>query len=205
MVYTFDNPEAADRHLVQYFEIFGNRGVYYDGWFAGTIHRAPWEGTPRHVLMEDAWELYHVADDFSMSKDLSAKYPDKLRELQEVFLAEAVKYKVLPIDDRGIERTNSLLAGRPDIMAGRKSLTVHEGLGFLPENDFINTKNSSFDIVADVEADAAATNGVIISQAGRFGGWSLYVREGRPVYVYNFLGLESYAVRSDTVLPTGKL
>jgi len=204
MMYTFDEPQAADRHLVQYFEIFGNRGLYYDGWFAGTIHKAPWEGAPRHVFTEDVWELYHVAEDFSMSTDLSAKNPDKLKELQAMFLAEAVKYKVLPLDDRFLERVNSLLAGRPDIMAGRKTLTVYEGLGFLPENDFINTKNASFDIVADVESNGEMTNGVIVSQAGRFGGWSFYVKDGKPVYVYNFLGLDSYAVRSDTVLPTGK-
>ncbi|HQZ66031.1 MAG TPA: sulfatase-like hydrolase/transferase, partial [Planctomycetaceae bacterium] len=204
MIYTFDNPKAADRHLVQYFEIFGNRGVYYDGWFAGTLHRAPWEREPRRVLTEDIWELYHVAEDFSMATDVSAANPDKLKELQEVFLAEAVKYKVLPIDDRVLERVNSLLAGRPDIMAGRKSLTVYEGLGFLPENDFINTKNSSFDIVADVETKGAETSGVIVSQAGRFGGWSFFVKDGKPTYAYNFLGLESFTVRSDTALPAGK-
>ncbi len=204
MMYSFDNPSAADRHLVQYFEVFGNRGLYYDGWFAGTIHKAPWEGAPRHELTEDIWELYHVAEDFSMSTDLSAKNPDKLKELQAMFLSEAVKYKVLPIDDRFLERVNSLSAGRPDIMAGRKTLTIYEGLGFLPENDFINTKNASFDIVADIESDGEKTNGVIVSQAGRFGGWSLYVNEGKPVYVYNFLGIDSYTVRSDAVLPTGK-
>ncbi|MCA9122571.1 MAG: arylsulfatase [Planctomycetaceae bacterium] len=204
MVYAFDNPQAPDRHLVQYFEIFGNRGIYYDGWFAGTIHRAPWESTPRHPLTEDVWELYHVADDFSMSTDLSAKNPEKLNELQQMFLAEAVKYKVLPLDDRTLERVNSLLAGRPDIMAGRKSLTMYEGLGFLPENDFINTKNSSFDIIATIESQGDKTQGVIVSQAGRFGGWSLYVVGGKPVYVYNYLGLETFVVRSDTTLPDGE-
>ena len=204
MMYTFDNASAADRHLVQYFEIFGNRGVYYDGWFAGTLHRAPWERTPRRALTEDIWELYHVTEDFSMSTDVSAENPEKLKELQEVFLAEAVKYNVLPIDDRVLERANSLMAGRPDIMAGRKSLTLYEGIGFLPENDFINTKNSSFDIVADVETKGTETSGVIVSQAGRFGGWSFYINDGKPAYAYNFLGLESFTVRSDTALPAGK-
>jgi len=204
MVYTFDNPKAVDRHLVQYFEMFGNRGVYYDGWFAGTVHRAPWESKPRHVLTEDVWELYHVAEDFSMSTDLAAKHPDKLRELQQVFLSEAVKYKVLPIDDRTLERGVPKLAGRPDIMAGRKSLTVYEGMGFLPENAFINTKNTSFDIVAEVEASGSKTNGVIVSQGGTFGGWSLYVKDDKPIYMYNYLGLESYAVKSNTALPKGK-
>ncbi len=204
MLYSFDDAKAGDRHLVQYFEIFGNRGVYYDGWFAGTVHRAPWEYTPRHALTEDVWELYNVAEDFSMSTDLSAKNPDKLKELQEVFLSEAVKYKVLPLDDRTLERVNSILAGRPDIMGGRKSLTLYEGMGFLPENDFLNTKNASFDIVADVEGKGGATNGVIVSQAGRFGGWSFYVKDGKPTYAYNFLGLETYVVKSESVLPVGK-
>jgi arylsulfatase len=204
MAYTFDDPKAADRHLVQYFEIFGNRGVYYDGWFAGTVHKAPWEGKPRRPLTEDVWELYHVAKDFSMSTDLADKYPNKLKELQQVFLGEAVKYKVLPIDDRVVERVNAKLAGRPDLMAGRKSLTVYEGLGFLTENGFINTKNTSFEIVADVESKDGKTNGVIVSQGGRFGGWSFYVKDGKPIYMYNFLGLEKYAVTADTALPKGK-
>lgn len=204
MMYSFDNPNAADRHLVQYFEIIGNRGVYYDGWFAGTVHKAPWEEAPRHVLTEDNWELYHVAKDFSMSTDLAAKYPGKLKELQQVFLGEAVKYKVLPIDDRSIERLNAKLAGRPDLMAGRTSLTMYEGLGFLPENDFINTKNTSFEIVAEIESKDGKINGVIVSQGGRFGGWSLYVKDGKPVYFYNFLGLKNFVVAADTALPKGK-
>lgn len=204
MVYTFDEPQAADRHLVQYFEIFGNRGVYYDGWFAGTIHRAPWEFTPRHKLTEDVWELYHVEQDFSMSTDLAKENPDKLNELKDLFLGEAVKYKVLPLDDRTLERVNSQTAGRPDIMAGRKTMTMYEGLGFLPENDFINTKNSSFDIVAEVESKAGVPQGVIVSQAGRFGGWSLYLQEGKPTYAYNYLGLETYTIRADNAVPAGK-
>jgi arylsulfatase len=139
-----------------------------------------------------------------MSTDLAAKYPDKLTELQQVFLAEAVKYKVLPIDDRVIERTNAKLAGRPTLMGDRKTLTAYEGLGFLPENDFINTKNSSFSIVAEVESKDGKTNGVIVSQGGRFGGWSFYVKGGKPVYMYNFLGLNRYAVTADAALPAGK-
>ncbi len=203
MVYTFDEPEAADRHLVQYFEIFGNRGIYYDGWFAGTVHSYPW-GNPLHPLTEDVWELYHVAEDFSMSVDLSARYPDKLAELQELFLSEAEKYQVLPIDDRRQERANATLAGRPTLMGNRTSLTVYEGMGFLPENDFIDTKNRSFEIVALVETHPDHTDGVIVSQAGRFGGWSFYVQDGKPVYTYNYLGLESYSVTGDSVLPDGE-
>ncbi|MDR4505040.1 MAG: sulfatase-like hydrolase/transferase [Candidatus Scalindua sp.] len=203
MVYTFDNPKAVDRHLVQYFEIMGNRGVYYDGWFAGTVHQFPW-APPRNTLQTDVWELYHVSEDFSMSTDLAAKYPQKLKELQEVFLGEAVKYKVLPIDDRRQERLVAKLAGRPTVMGDRKSLTVYEGMEFLPESDFINTKNTSFDIVAEVESKDDKTNGVIVSQGGRFGGWSLYVKDSKPVYMYNYLGLENYTVASDSTLPADK-
>jgi arylsulfatase A-like enzyme len=203
MMYSFDDPNAADRHQIQYFEILGNRGVYYDGWFAGTVHQFPW-GKPRYTLQKDVWELYNVREDFSMSNDLAAQHPDKLKELQSVFLGEAVKYKVLPIDDRRQVRLNPKLAGRPDLMAGRKSITVYEGTGFLMENDFINTKNTSFDIVADVESKDGKTNGVILSQSGQFGGWSLYLKDGKPIYMYNYLGLERYAVKSDTAIPKGK-
>ena len=203
MVYSFDDAEAADRHLVQYFEIMGNRGLYYDGWFAGTVHMFPW-APPRNTLEDDVWELYHVADDFSMSSDLASEHPEKLKELREMFLAEAVKYKVLPLDDRRTERANAALAGRPTLMGDRKSLTIYEGLGFLPENDFINTKNTSFEIVAEVDNSSGDAEGVIVSQGGRFGGWSLYVHQGNPVYTYNFLGLESYSVTSDSPLPKGQ-
>jgi arylsulfatase len=203
MIYTFDDADAADRHLVQYFEILGNRGVYYDGWFAGTVHQFPW-AAPRNTLQNDVWELYHVAEDFSMSTDLSAKYPTKITELQSVFLSEAVKYKVLPIDDRRQERLNATLAGRPTLMGDRKTFTAYEGLEFLPENDFIDTKNRSFSIVAEVESKDSKANGVIVSQGGRFGGWSFYVRNGKPVYMYNFLGLERFAVTANAPLPAGK-
>lgn len=203
MAYTWDDPQAADRRLVQYFEILGNRGIYYDGWFAGTVHVYPW-ANPRNTLENDEWELYHVREDFSMAENLAAKEPDKLKELQSMFLAEAVKYNVLPIDDRRQERFIASLVGRPDLMEGRRTLTVYEGFGFLMENDFINTKNSSFEIVAEVETKGAKTSGVIVSQGGRFGGWSLYVKNGKPTYMYNFLGLKRFSVVADAPLPAGK-
>lgn len=203
LAYTFDKPKEADRHLVQYFEMFGNRGLYYDGWFAGTVHMTPW-AAPQTTLQNDVWELYHVSEDFSMSTDLAAKNPEKLKELQSLFMAEAVKYHVLPIDDRRLERTNAKLVGRPDLMEGRTSITAYEGLGFLAENDFINTKNTSFEVVAEVESGGDKTNGAIIAQGGRFGGWSLYVKDDKPVYIYNYLGIQNFVVQSDAVLPKGK-
>lgn len=204
LVYTFDDAKAKDRHKTQYFEIFGNRGVYHDGWLAHTVHRAAWDTMPRRPLLEDKWELYHVESDFSSASDLAAKNPDKLKELQKLFLKEAVKNSVLPLDDRGVERTNAVLAGRPDLMAGRTSLTVHEGMVGMGENVFINVKNRSHSITADVHVPEGGGQGVILAQAGRFGGWSLYFKEGKPTYAYNFLGLKTYTVASKTALPAGK-
>lgn len=204
MAYSWNSPGAAGRHAVQYFEIMGNRGVYCDGWFAGTIHLTPWGAKPENPLNADKWELYHVAEDFSMSEDLASRYPDKLAELQSIFMAEAVKHQVLPLDDRRIERTNSKIAGRPDLMGDRKSLTLYSGAGFLLENGFINTKNCSFEIIADVDVKGPGAHGVLVSQGGQFGGWSFYLRDGKPVYSYNFLGREMYTVGSDTALEPGK-
>jgi arylsulfatase len=204
MVYTFADAEAKDRHKTQYFEIFGNRGVYHDGWLAHTVHRAAWEMTPRRPFLEDEWELYHVEEDFSSATDLAAKHPDKLEELQKLFLEEAARNHALPLDDRVVERANAALAGRPDLMAGRTSLTVYEGMAGMTENVFINTKNRSHAITAEVLVPKGGVEGVILSQAGRFGGWSLYVKEGKPTYVYNFLGLGSSKVAATKPLPEGK-
>jgi arylsulfatase len=204
MLYTFADAKAKDRHRTQYFEIFGNRGIYHDGWLAHTVHRAAWESAPRNPLLADKWELYNVAEDFSSANDLAANNPGKLKELQELFLAEAVKNDVLPIDDRGNERINAALAGRPDLMAGRTSLTVFEGMVGMSENVFINTKNRSHSITADVDIPNSPANGVIIAQAGRFGGWCLYLKDGKPTYCYNYLGLSLYKVAAAKALPAGR-
>lgn len=204
MVYTFADAKAKDRHRTQYFEIFGNRGIYHDGWLAHTVHRAPWEAAPRKPFLGDKWELYNVAVDFSSANDLAAKNPEKLKELQELFLKEAAKNNVLPLDDRSLERVNAALAGRPDLMAGRTSLTVFEGMVGMSENVFINTKNRSHTITAELQIPEGGGNGVIIAQAGRFGGWSLYLKEGKPIYTYNFLGLAADKVAAPKAMPAGK-
>ena len=204
MVYTFDDAKAPGRHKTQYFEIFGNRAIYNDGWVAATVHKAPWEATPRRKLAEDVWELYNVDEDFSETNDLAASNPAKLKELQALFMKEAEKYRVLPIDDRSIERFDPAMAGRPDLMAGRKSLTVYEGMTGMMENAFINVKNQSVTITADVEIPAGGANGVILCQGGRFGGWSLYVKDGKPAYTYNFVGLQEYTVNASERLAPGK-
>ena len=141
---TLNNAEAKSRHTLQYFEMAGNRGIYQDGWFATTVHRPPWEPKPRATFENDKWEFYNVEEDFSCAHDLAAKYPDKLEKLKGVFLEEAVKYNVLPLDDRAWERFNAALAGRPDLMEGRTEITVYEGMKGIPENGFINVKNRSF-------------------------------------------------------------
>jgi arylsulfatase len=204
MLYTFDGPKAPDRHRTQYFEILGNRAIYNDGWLAGTVHKAPWERDPRHPLTEDVWELYDVRKDFSLTDNLAAKNPGKLKELQALFMREAEKNYVLPIDDRSLERLNPQLAGRPDLMAGRSSMTLAEGMVGLQENVFLNVKNKSVTITAEVEVPAGGANGTIIAQGGRFGGWSLYVKDGKPAYDYNVLGMERFTIASPQALAPGK-
>jgi len=204
MVYSFADPKADSAHTTQYFEIFGNRAIYHEGWLAGTLHRVPWEFKPRSTLEDDTWELYDTRSDFSLTNDLAAQNPAKLKEMQDLFMSEAVKYSVLPLDDRTLERLNAALVGRPDLMAGRTSLTVHEGMTGMSENVFINVKNRSHTITAEVEVPNGGANGVILAQAGRFGGWSLYVKDGKPTYTYNWLGLERYTVVADQPLPIGK-
>jgi arylsulfatase A-like enzyme len=203
MAYSFDDAKAASRHTVQYFEMFGNRAIYADGWFAGTIHKEPWASKVRATLLEDKWELYDTRADFSLANDIAAQNPAKLKELQELFMKEVVKYRVLPIDDRLLERLNAATAGRPDLMAGRTSLTVYPGMK-MSENVFINIKNRSLTITADVEIPKGGADGVILAQGGRFGGWSLYFKGGKPIYVYNLLGLQRSTVAAAQAIPAGK-
>jgi arylsulfatase A-like enzyme len=203
MNYSFDNAAAPDARKTQYFEMIGNRAIYHDGWFAGTIHKAPWEAAPRRPLNEDVWELYNVNEDFSQAHDLAEKNPAKLEELKKKFLEEAVKYNVLPIDDRSIERFDPVIAGRPDLMNGRTKLTLYEGAKGIPENAFINIKNTSLAITAEVDVPANAS-GVLICQGGDFGGWSLYMLDGKPSYTYNWVGLELYTITSTQKVPPGK-
>ncbi len=203
MAYTFDDPNAAERHTTQYFEMFGNRAIYHDGWLARTLHRAPWQTGKQKPLQSDVWDLYDVKSDFSLARNLAAENPQKLKELQALFMKEAEKYHVLPIDDRTIERTNPALAGRPDLLGDRTSLTLYEGMQGMLENTFMNVKNRSSKITAELDIPAGGANGAILSQGGRFGGWSLYMKDGKPAYTYNFLGLERYTVAAPAALPAG--
>ena len=203
MVYSFDNATAPDTRKTQYFEMIGNRGIYSDGWFAATIHKAPWEAAPRRPLKEDIWELYNVNEDFSLANNLAEKDPAKVEEMKKKFMDEAVKYNVLPIDDRSIERFDPVVAGRPDLMNGRTKLVLYEGAKGIPENAFINVKNTSLKFTAEVDVPANA-NGVILCQGGDFGGWTFYMKDGKPSYTYNWVGLEIYTVSSTQKIAPGK-
>jgi arylsulfatase A-like enzyme len=205
LAYTFENAKAKERHTTQYFEIAGNRAIYHEGWFARTIHRAPWEPKPRRALADNSgWELYDVRSDFSLANDLAAKNPKKLAELQALFLKEAGKYRVMPLDDRLFERFDGAAVGRPDLMAGRSSITLAEGMSGMMEGVFPNVKNRSKTITAEIEVPDAGANGTLIAQGGRFGGWSLYVKAGVPAYDYNFLGLQRTSIAGSAKLPPGK-
>jgi arylsulfatase A-like enzyme len=203
MKYSFDNATSPDMRKTQYFEMIGNRAIYHEGWFAGTIHKAPWEGKPRGPLADDVWELYNVNEDFSQANNLANKNPEKLAELKKKFTDEAVKFNVLPIDDRSIERFDPVIAGRPDLMNGRTKLELYEGAKGIPENAFINVKNTSLSITAELDVPANA-NGVILCQGGDFGGWSFYMQDGKPVYFYNWVGLEMYSVAATQKVGAGK-
>jgi arylsulfatase A-like enzyme len=206
MVYTFDDAKAKERHTTQYFEMFGNRAIYHDGWFARVIHKAPWEPKPRRPLTDDsAWELYDTRSDFSLINNLADNHPEKLAELKALFIQEAERNNALPLDDRFPERLSAEIVGRPDLMAGRTSLTLGEGMTGMTENVFINIKNKSKTIAAEIEvSEDTVAHGTLIVQGGRFGGWSLYVKDGVPAYDYNFLGLESTTVGGKEKLKNGK-
>jgi len=205
MLYSIDNAKAVDRRTTQYFEMFGNRAIYHAGWVACTRHSIPWDTTAQLPSLEnDVWELYNVEEDFSQANNLAEKNPARLKELQALFQKEAERNHVLPIDDRRAERFNPAIAGRPDLIGGRKTLTVYSGMTGMLENAFINVKSVAHTITAEVEVKDDKTNGVIIAQAGAFGGWVLYMKDGKPHHEYNFFGLERTNVGGDAPLPPGK-
>jgi len=204
MAYSFDDGDAAERHTTQYFEMFCNRGVYHQGWTAVTKHGTPWLmlGQEKPALDDDVWELYDTTTDWTQTKDLAAENPTKLAELQRLFLLEATKYNVLPLDDRGIERAIPEVAGRPTLIKGDRQL-LFGGMGRLSESSIVGIKNKSHSVTAEIEVPKAGAEGVIIAQGGSIGGWSLYLKEGKPRYCYNLLGIQRFYVDSDTEVPAG--
>lgn len=203
LIYSFDNSRAQETHTTQYFEMFGNRAIYSNGWYARTIHRPAWQLKPSQSLQEDPWELYNSNEDFSLSNNLAAGNAAKLKELQALFMSEAEKYHVLPIDDRLLERTNAELVGRPTVMEGRDSITYGPGMKGMGVDIFIAIPGKSYTMTAEVDVQAGA-NGVIVAQGGRFGGFSFYVKDGKPSFTYNYLGLEKFDVVSSQALTQGK-
>jgi arylsulfatase len=203
MLYAFDDAEAAERRTTQYFEMFCNRGIYHEGWTAVTRHSTPWLMTAELPSFdEDVWELYDTTTDWSQANNLAAEMPEKLAELKQRWHDEAVKYNVLPLDDRRIERFNSDLAGRPQLVTGSSQLLFGD-MRRLSENSVINLKNKSHSVTAELEVPDSGAEGVLISQGGAFAGWSLYVKGGKPKYTYNFLGLQLFTVDGGSEIPAG--
>ena len=202
MAYTFDDPDADERHQTQYFEMFVNRGIYHRGWTAVTRHSTPWETTASlPAFDDDVWELY-APDDWTQARNIAADNPDKLHDLQRKFLLEASRYNVFPLDDRRVERFNPDLAGRPTLIKGN-SQVLFRGMARLSENSVLNVKNKSHAVTADLTVPDGGASGVIVAQGGAFGGWSLYLHEGRPAYCYNLFGLQRFTVHSDTEVAAG--
>jgi arylsulfatase A-like enzyme len=201
MAYSFDDAGAEERHATQYFEMFCNRGIYHKGWTAVTRHSIPWLLLEAPPLEDDVWELY-APEDWTQAHDLAKEQPDKLAELQRLFLIEVSKYNVLPLDDRRVERFNADLAGRPTLVRGDRQL-LFGGMGRLTENSVISIKNKSHAVTAEIEAPDGGAEGVIIAQGGSIGGWSLYLKDGKLRYCYNLLGIQRFYVDSDTEVPAG--
>lgn len=204
MLYTFGDADAAERHDLQYFEMFGNRGIYHRGWSAVTKHKTPWLLVDPDVRAfdDDVWELYDGSVDYSQARDLAAEQPERLAQLQRLWLIEAAKYQVLPMDDRTGERLNPDLAGRPTLIRGNSQL-LFAGMGRLSENSVISIKNKSFSVTAEMVVPDGGANGVIIAQGGRFGGWSLFLADGRATFTYNVLGIQSFTIAAEQPVPSG--
>jgi len=203
MRYAFDDASAAERRETQYFEVACNRGVYHKGWTAVTRHSTPWEfGGTLPALDDDVWELYDTNTDWAQAHDLASEHPDKLAELQRLFLIEAVKYNVLPLDDRRIERFNSDLAGRPVLVQGNTQV-LYGGMRRLSENSVLNLKNKSHSVTAEVDVRDDDAAGVLVAQGGAFAGWSLYLHGGKPKYCHNLAGLMRFYVEGSKAVPKG--
>jgi arylsulfatase len=204
MLYAFNDAAAPERHDLQYFEMFGNRGIYHKGWSAVTKHKTPWIILDPNMgpFDDDTWELYDGATDFSQARDLAAEQPERLAELQRLWLIEAARHNVLPLDDRSGERLNPDLAGRPTLIRGTSQL-FFPGMGRLSEHSVVNIKNKSWSVTAEVDVPEAGAEGVVIAQGGRFGGWAVYAKDGHLKFVYNVLGIQEFVVSADLPIPAG--
>ncbi len=202
MRYAFDDRGAAERRATQYFEMFCNRGIYHEGWTAVTRHSTPWVTAAMPAFDDDVWELYDTNTDWSQAHDLAAELPEKLAELQQLWLDVVRDRNVLPLDDRRIERFDAGMAGRPQLISGNSQI-LFGGMRRLSEGSVLNIKNSSWAITAEIESADDDPEGVVIAQGGAFGGWALYSLGGRPAYCYNLMGLRRFKVESDQRLASG--
>ena len=205
MLYSFNDAKAAERHETQYFEMFGNRGIYHKGWTAVTRHKTPWllVGEKVPAFDDDVWELYDTTKDWSQANNLAKQMPEKLHELQRLWLIEATRYNVLPLDDRVAERFNPDLAGRPVLIKGKTQI-LFGGMGRLSENSVVNIKNKSHSVTAEIDVPASGAEGVIIAQGGNIGGWALYAKGGKLKYCYNLLGIQHFYAESEGTIPAGE-
>ena len=160
MLYSFNDADAPERHDLQYFEMFANRGIYHKGWSAVTKHRTPWVmvGGALPAFDDDVWELYDGNIDYSQAHNLAAEQPEMLAKLQRLWLIEATKYNVLPMDDRTSERLEPAMAGRPTLIRGNSQL-FFPGMGRLSENSVVSIKNKSFSVTAEVDVPDGGANG----------------------------------------------
>ncbi|MGP8166127.1 MAG: sulfatase-like hydrolase/transferase [Steroidobacteraceae bacterium] len=205
MAYSFNDAQAPERRETQYFEMFGNRGIYHKGWTAVTRHKTPWllvgEKTP--AFDDDNWELYDTSKDWSQANNLAKQMPEKLHQLQRLWLIEAVRYNVLPLDDRAAERLNAETAGRPVLIKGKTQI-LFGSMGRLSENSVLNLKNKSHSVTAEIVVPATGAEGVIVAQGGNIGGWSLYAKGGKLKFCYNLLGIQQFYAVSAGALPPGE-
>jgi arylsulfatase len=200
-----DDAKAPEHRKTQYFELGCNRGIYHDGWMASSPSFVPWNPVrPEWDPDKAVWELYKVDEDFSQANDLASEFPQKLRQLQDLWWVEASKYSVLPLDWRGSERFNSELMGRPSLVRGRDEMTYYPGTIGVPDQASPSMINKSWTITADIEVPDGKAEGMIITHGGLEGGYGLYLRDGKPTFVYNFLGAERTTVAAKEALPKGK-
>ena len=207
MAYTFDkaNADAPTRHKTQYFEMFGNRGIYHDGWYANTQPISPpWNlvGTPpQDVVNSYKWELYDLTKDWTQNNDIAAAHPEKLKEMQKLFMEEARKYQVLPLDNSLATR---MVTPRPSVTAGRTEFTYSGALTGIPMGDAPSLIAASYTFTAEVEVPADGGDGMLVTQGGRFGGYGFYVLKGKPVFTWNLVDLKRDRWEAPEALTPGK-
>jgi arylsulfatase len=207
LVYTFADAKAPSRHTTQYFEMFGNRAIYHDGWVAATTPAvAPWDGSAEiegrlPPVLDYKWELYNVREDFSEANDLAAQHPAKLKALQDLFWAEAEKYQVLPLNNGRLDRFD--VSNRPSLTMGRDTFTYYPGLVRIPEGAAPDLKNKSYQIEAQVVIPNGGADGMLLTHGGRFSGYGLYLLEGEPVFLYNLAGVARYSITAKETLKPG--